>query len=408
MITNRHPLGIAAASLVLGAAGLGLSAIPGPASASPPDSIIVLAYPSDSALKAAQVGDYIGLAQVDATTKVLADGNVSVTIDPDDVPEDAFSNGDTASFQVQRTSASGAVGLIDYSLQVDPVDDELWVDPGADPVVTTARERARVKGFRTKTLSIPLHRVPSTKGKRLGVDDSSDPGGQVDTTKLEDYIGDATYNAPISPRAAPGGGAATCQLEGHWRDWVTVATSYPASGERAWLQYNSSEDTVTGTAASLAWGGKLHAEGTKSTDDSWGEDFARSGYNRSYMVETDFGDYKCVNVLSGFSWEEVAPRYQTGGTAYYKKAVADRPDWNDPDQCSNIANGTWYRGSVRGSDYKLSYGAAVKDVLGFDLSSQHAYTTSGRLAYEVDDGNKKICGSDDVPSKATKTIERFR
>lgn len=95
--------------------------------------------------------------------------------------------------------------------------------------------------------------------------------------------------------------------------------------------------------------------------------------------------------------------YQLGYTWSYRLS-GSAPNWNT--HCGPIAAGSWYRGTVRGSDYSLSYGVKIKDVIGIDLSSRRAYSSGSRLYYKVP-VRRRLCGNDAVPAKAAKLRERF-
>lgn len=187
--------------------------------------------------------------------------------------------------------------------------------------------------------------------------------------------------------------------------WTTVATSYPAKGEKSWLNFSGSMKTTTGKAATMALGGKFRAGGTKSTTDGWGEDFEPTSSNRAYFISIMYGVSQCWNTITGYSWYKTEPLYQTGGTTTQKIPTSDRPKWT---MCRPTSNGTWWRGKQKGQDYTLSYGVRIKQAIGIDLYSQHGYSQSGRLNFTVHHGNKRMCGEKVYPAVAPKLVQRLR
>lgn len=102
--------------------------------------------------------------------------------------------------------------------------------------------------------------------------------------------------------------------------------------------------------------------------------------------------YKCVNTPRR-KWQ---PRYNTGG--YGARVWNSNPTWRAK-ECDRVPEGKWKRMRRDGYDFSTSTGVLIKDVIGFDLSSRRAYSTSSFIAYRLM-STKVLCGNNHVPGKA--------
>lgn len=213
-------------------------------------------------------------------------------------------------------------------------------------------------------------------------------------THLRDPIGGLGYNH--------------CKFTGRTKKrWATVGSSYPIRGSRAWLTYSSSTSSSFGVAVSYDRGVSFSGSGSRTTSDEWGQDFAKSGANRTYRVQVRYRQSRCDYYYGGRRVRENSrrwsPHYQTGGTRSYRLS-GGKPDFR---HCAPVAAGTWHRGGTRHRDYTLSYGVKFKGAIGIDLSSRRAYTNGARLYYSSTKP-RRLCGNNDFPSKAGKIRERKR
>lgn len=388
-----------AGGLALSALGLGI----GMSSAQATDTINVYAFGPD-------VGGVMKLYAVPAQVSLpnAEHSNTIVTIDPDDVPAVAFQSG-IASFQAQRFAATGAASW-SFSLQRDPANADLWISPLADPQASGGADGGP-QGSQSTEIDLTLHSYDQLDADPTPPPPDPADGGEIDP---DPSSADAYQPGPhlwdvdpgLEPETPPGTPtgeyAAQCTLLQTAIPAVTVGTSYPVDSNLSNLEYSSAMSTETGTAVTFR--GHWVKSGSRATKDSWGQDFAKSKYNRSYRIAVKYGHYVCQNVITGYTWHQASAMFQTGGTNVNNLSVADRPAWGN---CQNIAVGRWYRGSVRGNDYQLSYGVKSASLVGFEMYSKHAYSSGTVLNYWVT-GSKKMCGSDDVPAKAGKLIERYR
>lgn len=196
------------------------------------------------------------------------------------------------------------------------------------------------------------------------------------------------------------GGNPYCTLLRTSDRWSTVGTSYPVGGHTSWLTHTSSTSSSMGTAMSSDNKyGSFSENGMKSTTNSWGQNFPAQSYDRSYRIETRYGNYKCTSYWTIYGWE---PMRQNGYTWSYR--LDSKPNWNT--YCGPIAAGEWWRGEERGKDYSLSYGVKIAGLIGVDLTTRRSYSSGSRLYYDAP-VRRRLCGNNDDAGVASKLRERF-
>lgn len=410
MARAKRVLGVTSTALTLAISALSINASAvDPAQAAGVATTTIMAYPTDQIMSQDEIGDTMTMSLVQGTVTKNADGTYDVAPTRSSVPARVVSSAQVVDFYVQVLETDGTVSETAFSLVEDPTSGDGWIDGGWAIEATRAREQLE-RGVRR---SPALRKVRSHGSPSVTVRMFNHPATSDDRSALRGRWTELVNASAIQPTHGvasqrTGGGAADCDLYASDPVSTTVATSYPTQGDNSWLTYSSSEHTTTGIAVTTGTAGNFHASGTTSTDDEWGEDFNPRAINRSYRIDINYGLYHCTNVITGYRWNQVAPRYQPGFTDINELDKSDRPDWNDHDFCGNVANGNWWRGHVRGSDYSLSYGVKISSAIGIDLSSRHVYSSGTRLYYGVTGGNKRICGNNAEPSKAAKMIERIR
>lgn len=264
-----------------------------------------------------------------------------------------------------------------------------WVDPLAEYRESTSRS-----ALPTLTGTGVASSASAAHGRVAGV-----LGAPVEpiSVELEAERGATKRIQSASRMTAASGG------ECYWADtkrlWATVGTSYPIGKSR--LSYSSSTSSSFG--AGVTYGNGWSASGSKTTEDSWGQNFKKSGAKRSYQVQVDYRRQNCYLASQGtYSHSHTIPQRQPGFTR--SNALGSAPNFR---KCGKIASGEWWRGKVRGTDYQLSYGVKAAKFIGIDLSSRRAYSSDSRLSYYY--GKKRrMCGSNDVPSEARTMRERHR
>lgn len=186
---------------------------------------------------------------------------------------------------------------------------------------------------------------------------------------------------------------------------VAIGHTFVPSGtqSKAWAFHGGSRSHTLGVAAN--YGGSWKAEKSKTFES--GDTFkwsANRSRTRSYRVETRYGKYyyqdlvkypmesKCIKRRK---W---TPMYNTGGR--FEKSYSSSPTWGSRANCRPYPSGEWTRTRTDGRNFSLAGGVAIKDLIGFDLSSKRAYSASSYIAYQIVGSGKKLCGNNDVPSRA--------
>jgi hypothetical protein len=411
----RSALALTLAATAVGAATARSANADESGTGTPTTTVTVMAFPKDSTLRRQKIGEQMLMYAVDAAVDESSTEGVGVTVDPASVPAAALNENGVVNFEIQILSSDGSVSMGAFSLLRDPTDSSQWleVDDSVAASQAASAMRSGKRDARATRVMAKVQRLGFTQKAVQVVTGRAVGSARSDETDGQDWAGTGRWNQLIKNSGAPDdgsdnvaarGGAASCELMDNDNASTTVATSYPVGGDLSWLTYSNSENTTTGVAVTFG-GSTFHKDGTKNTSDSWGQDFAASANNRSYRISVNYGLYSCVNVVTNYRWHKVAPRYQTGGTGTHFIDAADRPDWNN---CDNVAKGNWWRGREDGGNYSLGYGVKIAEAIGFNLYSEHGYSSGTRLYFGVTKTNKKMCGNDNVPARASKLIERVR
>lgn len=346
--------------------------------------------------------------QLPGRALVADSGAVELRLNPSDVPGAFVEPGGLVTVNVHfESSAHRLVG--DHMLTLRMVNWEgkpVWLDPRE-----TVRDLQRRPGIRMPKLtgtevpghlrangritarslakSVPAARmniVRAPRGMRLG-----EARGLRLTSSSSDPIGGVGYTA--------------CKwLNKRTKRWATIGTSYPLSRSKSWLTHSNSSSSTFGTAASFDKGVSFSAAGSRTTQDDWGQNFAKRSVNRSFRVRVRYRMMRCAYYYAGkFRYEKSrrwVARNQTGGTDTYR--LSKKPNFK---RCEPIAAGDWWRGRVKGKDYTLSYGVKFKGMIGVDLSSRRSYTNGAKLYYDHP-RKRRVCGNNADPSRAGKVRER--
>jgi len=341
-----------------------------------------------------QTGDLVDLLPVAPADVVVEGDNYRVALDPADVPSThitdtglvtlsiGFTDTETGKVSDQIVSARAVRGSRSAGA-TQPI----WVDPLAEVSTESAGAVPRLQG--TGDTSADAGVLTAT---------SAAPVEAVDVRLRDAPRSQARIEAATAEISSfPGG---TCYWGDRKRVWATVGTSYPVN--LATLSYSNSTSSTFG--AGVTYGNGWSASGTKTTEDSWGQNFNRSGRNRSYQVAVVYRRQNCYLASAGtYSHSHTIPEYQPGFSRV--NLLGSAPDYRR--YCGPVASGEWWRGGTRGTDYQLSYGVKVKDYIGIDLSSRRAYSSAGRLSYFYGKA-RRMCGSNSAPSTARTVRERYR
>jgi len=386
-------LGTLVSAAIISAAPVATETLGTSASADTPTQIDISAFPSDATLKRLQVGDSFRMIPVPARIAKTSTDDYTITVDPAAVPDSVRSRAGVVNFQIQGLNpATRQVDTTALSLQVSPKDPTSWV--------AQAPLQREVSTSRSVFKSFSVHLDLTGTDQRALTGPDSGLASLPLTAAQKLAWGGAGDAEASSSNARVAQGSQFCNLRKTGRFWTTIGSSYPVGGDTSSLTYSSSESSTTGVAYN--YGGAWQQEGSKSTDDEWGQDFARSKYMRTYRILVNYGLSECFNPVLGNHYNQVAPRFQTGGTWSYRLS-GSRPDWH---HCVPVARGDWWRGETRGTDYSLGAGVKMSDAIGINLSSSHRYSSGTRLYYHLPVA-RHLCGSGDVPTKASKLMERF-
>lgn len=384
--------------------------------------VTVLVEPRAETVAALEVGDRMPMYVLPKDVVRFTGSRYTVAVDPEDIPDENVSDDGLVTFRIDMLSAGGALfGSAVTSVRAYTAPGAagpVWVDPleylgerdGSvpNPDPGSAPDTAPPSGPATENLTPddetgPADLVAPVNGLPMNVNVS-----MVDSTGYLNEAG-ACEEGECSPENlvdVPDGpdvnffvGNPYCTLLRTSDRWSTVGTSYPRGGHQSWLNYTSSTSTSMGAAISSDnTYGSFSTNGTKTTADSWGQNFAAADYDRSYRIETRMGNYRCTSYWTMFTWSAIQ---QNGYTWSYP--LSTKPNWNQ--YCGPIAPGKWWRGQQRGSDYSLSYGIKIKDLIGIDLSTRRAYSSGSRLVYDAPVA-RTLCGNNGEAGVASKMRER--
>lgn len=324
---------------------------------------------------------------------------LTVRIDPTKVPAKFVSDGGLVNFQVRAAAPKSDEVFYAFtsSMRARVGGKVAWVDPLISGKPNSAKTPVIAPG--SLGSSKPL----------LAQGPSAAAAGTVESVKaspikLSGAQAKATMSA-MAKKETPGcnGGERAHPTKKTKKKYGVVGTSYPLKSSKSWLTY--SESTKSSFGAGVSVGGKafVKASGTVSVQDSWGNEFEKRNWKRSYEVLVEYRLYECrqytvpVRVNRAVVWLPESA-WGTREVKIKKKA----PKW---DSCGPLAAGKYSRGVVRGKDYSLSGGVKFKDVIGIDLDSRRAYTKEATVYYH-NTKKRKLCAKSGNPTKAAKFRER--
>lgn len=336
----------------------------------------------------AKDGRMIDLFRLDDEAVTVEGNNFTVRLDPSLVPRThrsrtglvtldlQFINLSTGQMSVQLNSAQIVKNQSGIQTWADPLTTDLSVMPRARIAVPRANRRETVPPVPPVRVDMGQGRLPRSMRTAPGIE-------QVRRADARGAVCGYTHRAATTNR------------------WATVGTSYPLGRDTSTLHYGSSSKSTFGIGVNSGRG--WDASGSRTIEDDWGQIFRRSSKARSYRVQVRYKLQTCWNssgtTVTSIRW---IPQFETGGTWAY--ALGSRPNYT---RCIRVAAGEWIRGAQRGSDYSLSYGVKFRDKIGIDLRTQRAYSSSSKLVYHLRVG-RRMCGSNDVPSRARTVRARSR
>jgi hypothetical protein len=312
----------------------------------------------------ANVGDDINVRPF--AVAPMADGQVTYFLDIDDVSPEYVRDGmieveidayDMVTGEVLNTSTSLLSVTSTPVLAVD--DTERWVDPELGEI-----EDSLIDFTDYANVSVVLNTLELLTGE----------GWTVDLLQEPDLL----------PLYCPW----ILKEKKNW--WTKVGDSFPVDGDKGRTVYEGDHSQTTGIAAK-APRGVWSASGQKTIGSGFGVDFAWAATKRNHQVQTTYGRY--YNCMGQERWR---PIEQPGFARYTLYSSA--PNWM---HCGEVPAGTWRRTNSQHSSYEMNVGVINDITGGVALKASTNYGSKRKLEYEVAK-KKKLCGSNDVPSKAAR------
>jgi hypothetical protein len=340
--------------------------------------VVVEAWPNQETELALEAGEGFDLHEVAAQTEFRG-GLVAIWVDGAAIPSGFVGESGTVDFRVQVIDLAAAfTGMSHVTVRyVDSGSGGTWVDANTE-------ESSELLSART------LAEVPTI--------------ALVDST-----VADTDGSARATAAAACIIWGAVESFYGTKRNVITkVAATHGMtnSTDPGRMVYSSirSHSTTVGVAASTN-GVSFNSYGTDTLTSTWTADPDFQNGSRSWRIEVEYGKYKvryvqyddgCGGLPRPNYGDQWIPRYETGG---YSEASISRPD--PYFQCTGeLATGVWKRDSSEGHAYTNSAGVLFKGTIGINLSSESQYATNKRVEYDINHGNRKICGKHAVALRA--------
>lgn len=345
-----------------------------------------------------RTGSLVDLIPIPAADVSVRGDEFAVAVDPADVPASHMTKTGIVTVTLEIVDAdTGAVGDLAASARAVSMTDSRersasstdvrWADPLAAVDVTPGQRVPLLVGTsqstrtHSTTTAAALAPLESQRVKLRRV-----PGA---AKRIEAVTAALSSDVRASN--------ALCRWGDRTRVWATIGTSYPVG--LSTLRYSNSTASSFGVA--FKRGDTWTQQGTESTEDSWGQQFNKSGRNRSYQTQVVYRRQNCQYAHSGLSYSKSMPEYQAG----YTRVNLLGPKAPNFTHCGPVYRGLWWRGSSRGTDYQLSYGVKSKHLIGIDLSSRRAYSSEGRLSY-IYRKPRTMCGSNADAGLARTVRER--
>lgn len=353
--------------------------------------VTVTIDPKDAVLRVLKVGETAPPVLAAPVTATFSGSRYAVRLDPTTIPSTYMSRDGVIFAMVTVTlDGSAPVSTMTSARAVaDPATgNTAWVDALQSTEAVAESGTARIAGRALPAITgvDAASRAAENEGVRVASD-------QYDALFRSNY----TETPP---------GCSDTKIAQRIRD-TTIGTTYPVGHDKAGMDVNSSTGASYGTALSIKnrYSGvfaDFKAASSKYTKSGWGFSWDGSSAQRSYRKGILYGKFlrdRAQGCRDCFMfWKPIG---ETGGTGSNTQGV-NRPDWG---HCVPIDTGIWWRDAEDGHNY--DYDAAVKfaDVIGIDLSISREYNSSQKIWYRTP-GGRRMCGNNDLPSKAGKVMER--
>lgn len=198
---------------------------------------------------------------------------------------------------------------------------------------------------------------------------------------------------------------------------VTVGTSYPMGGDKAWMARvtGSSQETVTGVGVGLMWAGHGYFEEQskpKILETSSGFSWDPQTYKRSYRSRVEYQIvyyyYNLCRIDDGPNFTKLVPTRVIRNGGGEVRLTADPPIWT---HCVEYySSGTWKHATSRSKIYTNTTGAKLSSIgWSADFKSTRVHNQESWLKYHLTmrpGTDTYLCGKDDAPDWASKVRER--
>ena len=373
-------------------------------------TVVVSIEPPSDRLATLRTGVGVSLHRLPPSAVRTAGNRFAVVLDPATVPDAHVSRDGKVNFEVdvydpvtsQRAATSTTVRRVTYDRA------QVWADAlqvvsaqaGKGSAGTVKAPRLTTADLGRKDGATTLAQVTAELASRLpALTTTMQPAGPA---------------APAGARTAdPDSAAATAAAAGAIcafapnvptrRRWATVGTSYPVGKHTSKLLYSSRTESEFGVGCLVRRGCVL--------DRRWQQDPRRRLGPELPLLQhdpvlPDPGRVPAQHLLQLPGLRD-QPEVEAGPAARLHQVppALQPPELEDVRACQD--SGRWYRGRVRGNDYRLSFGVKFKKVLGIDLSTRRAYSEDASLWY-YSPVKRRLCGNDDEAGYASKIRERFK
>lgn len=355
--------------------------------------------PTAAAMSRLEVGESIAVYRVPAAEVTAAGRAYAVRLDPLALPSGYLDGRGLATVKVlAQDAATGALSTTVTSVRAvrsSATAAPIWVDAtnSAYAVPEPSAARYAADDLVRQVPIAPGVAADPAKAPALRALKGSTQVPHVAGGTIPDYC-DSGPSPRISKRAES-------------LRWATLGTTYPVGRSTATMVVSTSRGASYGIGASLSGSrGTWDLSGSRHTESGWSKEWPAISDSRSYQKQIEYFKWKyeyLASICNHYHW---IPNTETGGTAS-NRGIARPRGWRT--FCAPEDPGPWWRDDTDGSSYTYSESVKFAGVLGIDLSISRQYSSHQKLLYNIRGrGTKKLCGSNDWPSKASKVVERWR
>ncbi|GAA1353671.1 hypothetical protein [Streptomyces beijiangensis] len=311
-------------------------------------------------------------------TITTAGSTFTVKVDPADIPAEFIGPNGVVSFDLEIFDAKS--NKYTWTTQSARLDGGAWKDPLTSAELNNAKARSATT---SAPPSVTTHLDAATAAVASSFSPVQTRSEQCITTKGGYH--DAMAQIGTGYPAAPG---------------------YGTTRGSAWLNHQSGSEITFGAGLSTngtTWkaSGSTSVATSKSVSFDWDPS---TFWNQQYKVEVRYVTYtrSCGGILIN---KQVKATSETGVFKTGQPGTGTPPNWLSTSKCGfNYAAGTWSK--TTGKAYSYGTGVDISSVIGIDLSTSRAYTSSSKLNYKMDKAHDSLCGDTDKPGLSGK-VQQF-